>query len=496
MCFLCRRKWRGKKACLVCAVTLWGALALLGPWIVDPPQTQQVESREPLDLPNFPPAIHTDRRGADATNNFDNRQSFFLNMPVARLSAIALKTGQGERRGIDKDVAVLVRDILSGLNKDMGDWLERNLLTLDSDKQEHFLFQLVVDLFVTGCTKELVANLTTFERQLLQTWLEKGPQRERHLPHHPPRMMVNATLETRRCNNCFQRNFQFVLNSPDTCRHEAENMPIDGILLIISSPYNYLQRQTIRETWSDASVVKDFQNTPFYNVKHVFILGTPADRSIQDRIEAEHRLNRDIVQQDFQDSYHNLTLKTLMGLDWAQSMCPTARYVIKVDDDIYLNPQAFIHYMDTLNKPRTVFGRCSDSKKPIRQPFYPHQDCSKWVVKEDVYPWEFYPAYCEGPVYAMSMALAKDIVRIQPNIPYFRLEDVYIGLCLQALRIQADVHHMKWIFHNFESWQPIACIKLNYEIARHKLHHWALLTTYKKCFRLRTDLSVKNPNEA
>ena len=503
MCFLCRRRWRGKQACLVYAVTLWGALALLGPWIGGAPDKPQIEDREPEDLPNLFPVKDRDRRGSHVTGNlhirqapantFDKGKNSFHNSSVVQKSATGLRNSRDGRLDVEKDGDVLVRGILSRLNKDQTDQLEGNLRMLDSGKQEQLLFQVVMELFAAGGTEDVAANLTVSERQLLQTWLEKGLQREGHLSRSPSRTTGKTNLESRRCNNCFQRNFQYVLNSPDTCRHNAEHMPIDGILLILSSPDNFLQRQTIRETWADARVVKDFQRNPFYNVKHVFILGTPLYKSTQSRIEVEHRLNRDIVQQDFKDSYQNLTLKTLMGLDWAQSMCPTARYVIKVDDDVYLNPQAFIHYMDKHNKTRTVFGRCSDSKKPIRQPFYHHQDVSKWVVKEDEYPWEFYPAYCEGPVYAMSMTLAKDIVRIQPNIPYFRMEDVYIGLCLQALR--ADVHYMKWMtFFNFELWQPILCYKLNYEIARHKLHHWALLTTYKNCFRLRTNLTVRNPN--
>ena len=39
----------------------------------------------------------------------------------------------------------------------------------------------------------------------------------------------------------------------------------------------------------------------------------------------------------FQDTYHNLTLKTIMGLKWMSIFCPQAQYVLKTDDDIYVN---------------------------------------------------------------------------------------------------------------------------------------------------------------
>ena len=38
-----------------------------------------------------------------------------------------------------------------------------------------------------------------------------------------------------------------------------------------------------------------------------------------------------------QDTYHNLTLKTVMGLKWTSIFCPQARFVMKTDDDIFVN---------------------------------------------------------------------------------------------------------------------------------------------------------------
>ena len=39
----------------------------------------------------------------------------------------------------------------------------------------------------------------------------------------------------------------------------------------------------------------------------------------------------------FQDSYYNLTLKTVMGLKWVKDHCSQARFVMKTDDDIFVN---------------------------------------------------------------------------------------------------------------------------------------------------------------
>ena len=43
--------------------------------------------------------------------------------------------------------------------------------------------------------------------------------------------------------------------------------------------------------------------------------------------------------EDFHDTYLNLTLKTTFLLKWVSASCPGAKFVFKVDDDVYVNPE-------------------------------------------------------------------------------------------------------------------------------------------------------------
>ena len=53
--------------------------------------------------------------------------------------------------------------------------------------------------------------------------------------------------------------------------------------------------------------------------------------------EAEE--HNDLVVEDFQESYLNLTVKTTFLLKWLNSShCSRARFILKVDDDVYVNP--------------------------------------------------------------------------------------------------------------------------------------------------------------
>ena len=52
----------------------------------------------------------------------------------------------------------------------------------------------------------------------------------------------------------------------------------------------------------------------------------------------ESRLYADVIVADFVDAYRRLSLKSLFGLVWARRHCRAARFIVKVDDDVYLRP--------------------------------------------------------------------------------------------------------------------------------------------------------------
>ena len=54
---------------------------------------------------------------------------------------------------------------------------------------------------------------------------------------------------------------------------------------------------------------------------------------------AEAEEHNDLVVEDFQESYLNLTVKTTYLLKWLNSShCSRASFIFKVDDDVYVNP--------------------------------------------------------------------------------------------------------------------------------------------------------------
>ncbi|KAK7486296.1 hypothetical protein BaRGS_00022466 [Batillaria attramentaria] len=226
----------------------------------------------------------------------------------------------------------------------------------------------------------------------------------------------------KRCNGCFNSVFPMLIDEVDICEtHHDQN--IELVFLIVSSHRLRKRRDSIRQTW--ASITKN--NTSRY--RHVFLFGMTPDGALMERVREESRQFRDVLVSDFLDSYNNLTLKTLMGLRWAATRCRHVRFFMKVDDDVWVNTVALREMLAQKGEllDNRLIGMCRKGTKPERDPR------SKWYVSVSYFPDETYPPFCGGPAYVGGMGVAARVVAVSKDIPFFFIEDVYLGFCLEAL---------------------------------------------------------------
>ncbi|KAK7154584.1 hypothetical protein R3I94_007797 [Phoxinus phoxinus] len=215
--------------------------------------------------------------------------------------------------------------------------------------------------------------------------------------------------------------FDFIINEPKKCE---TNVPF-LVILITTTHKEFDARQAIRETWGDESTFSDLR------IITLFLLGRSTDAVLNQMVEQESEIFHDIVVEDFIDSYHNLTLKTLMGMRWVATYCNQAKYVMKTDSDIFVN-------MDNL-----VYKLLKPATKPRRRYFTgyvinggPIRDMrSKWYMPRDLYPESKYPPFCSGTGYVFSADVAELIYKTSLHTRLLHLEDVYVGVCLRKLGI-------------------------------------------------------------
>ncbi|XP_009463060.1 PREDICTED: beta-1,3-galactosyltransferase 2-like [Nipponia nippon] len=215
--------------------------------------------------------------------------------------------------------------------------------------------------------------------------------------------------------------YRFLLNEPDKCRDRTPFL----VLLVVTQPRDVHGRNAIRQTWGNESSV------PGVSILRLFLTGIDPvfGRELRPVLEEESLLYHDILQQDFLDTYNNLTLKTLMGMEWVSKHCPNASYVMKADHDVFLNLGYLVHRFLVPPKQNFMTGYIYRNTGPLRSKAY------KWYVPREVYPNNTYPPYCGGPGYVFSGDLASKIYGVAQTLPVINMEDSFVGICLHALGI-------------------------------------------------------------
>jgi hypothetical protein len=201
------------------------------------------------------------------------------------------------------------------------------------------------------------------------------------------------------------------------------------IFVNTASSDEYVERRSIqRKTWiAEAKQINS-------SLRIIFVMAKPKEMSgkYQEQVELESKLNEDILQFDFIDTYYNLTLKHLSWMYWCIKNCKTTTYVIKTDDDVILNVQRLETKLEYNSFGYGISGKLFKSS-PIRD----RND--KWFMPEEVYPEEYYPPYLCGAFYVLTRVLLDQLYEVainQNEYPVIVYEDVYItGIAAQLANI-------------------------------------------------------------
>ncbi|KAI8497176.1 Separin [Branchiostoma belcheri] len=228
-------------------------------------------------------------------------------------------------------------------------------------------------------------------------------------------------------NNPWPHPYAFILNNPDKCKGGEDVF----ILIIVSTKHlNHRQRYEIRQTWGKET------NVPGVSIRVVFAVGLVEDVAIQKALEHENKLHKDFIQADFMDNHRNRTLKTIMSLKWAVQFCPQARFVLKANDDAFVNIFSLVKFLKDLHVTKFITERVFNKTKPVRDIRF----VDRWYVSKEEFSREIYPQYPGGFAYVMTNDTANLIYRTSLITRYLLLEDVYVGICLEQLGI-VPVHH-------------------------------------------------------
>ena len=195
-------------------------------------------------------------------------------------------------------------------------------------------------------------------------------------------------------------------------------------IVIMSAPSHFEARTAIRQTWGHFGQRKD--------IGIVFLLGATNDAKFETNLEREQDMYGDIIRGRFIDSYTNLTLKTISMLEWVDTYCSEVRFVLKTDDDMFINVPRLMAFVNKHKLFKNViFGKVAKKWKPVRA------KSSKYFVSKLQYPGVFYPDFCTGPAYLMSNDVVNKLYEGALNESFLKLEDVFAtGIVASKLGIK------------------------------------------------------------
>ena len=197
-----------------------------------------------------------------------------------------------------------------------------------------------------------------------------------------------------------------------------DNISVSLFIFIYSLPANVKGRQMIRQTWLDPSLFGGEV------VQHVFLLGQCLSSNRADVLE-EARIYNDIVVIDMRESFCSLTLKGIVGLHFASSFCPNAKFVLKTDDDMFVN-------MFLLQSTLSAMVANKQTESIIMGHIWYHARVfrtGRYAVSRLQYPGKTYPPFCSGSGFIMSMDVTKTLYQLamqDPSGVLLHLDDPYI----------------------------------------------------------------------
>ncbi|XP_012598042.2 UDP-GlcNAc:betaGal beta-1,3-N-acetylglucosaminyltransferase 9 [Microcebus murinus] len=254
-----------------------------------------------------------------------------------------------------------------------------------------------------------------------------------------------------------QRHFPLLINQPHKCRGDGGPGGRPDLLIAVKSvAADFERRQAVRQTWGAEGRVQGAL------VRRVFLLGVPRGAGTdetdtvgvgtrthwRDLLHAESRAYADILLWAFDDTFFNLTLKEIHFLAWTSAFCPDVGFVFKGDADVFVHVGNLLEFLALRDPGQDLLaGDVIVQARPIRA------RASKYYIPEGVYGLPAYPAYAGGGGFVLSGATLRRLVGACEQVELFPIDDVFLGMCLQRLRLTPESHPA---FRTFGISQPSA----------------------------------------
>ncbi|XP_055351926.1 uncharacterized protein LOC129598175 [Paramacrobiotus metropolitanus] len=219
--------------------------------------------------------------------------------------------------------------------------------------------------------------------------------------------------------------YPYLLGDPQRICNRSDTGEYFAVVAVHSSQRSFDNRILIRDTWGHRKILQK------YGMKLIFFVArnSSAPPSEARKLREESDSFGDIVQEDFEEAYKNMTLKQVGLFKYMTLHCSHLRYrfLLKVDDDVVFDLPNSIRLLTGMTRTfpngvphRSVF--CYHLNEIADVPRYK----GKWFVAPGEFPGKFYPAYCSGAGYFLTRDLVGALYRAALHVRTFWVDDTYI----------------------------------------------------------------------
>lgn len=235
----------------------------------------------------------------------------------------------------------------------------------------------------------------------------------------------------------------------------------DLLVITSSAPSNFKRRNTIRKTWAFERAFQPRWTT-------VFLVAQTRHEVVSDALLKEDEAHKDLVRASYYEHYWNQTRKVQMGFEWAVMYCNFS-FLLKVDDDVFVHIPRVLSFLSSPNTPKRKLyaGNHYTNNTPFRG--------GKWKVTYEEYNLTKYPDFCPGFGYILSQDVVSAFVDTFSSLPFFRLDDVYVGMLADKNGITVTNNK------GFEVWHPsnLVCVPTSYTLVRHDVGEECQMKMFK-----------------
>lgn len=221
--------------------------------------------------------------------------------------------------------------------------------------------------------------------------------------------------------------FNYPISIPP-CRNVTNAANRTVFVAVVSAPDNIEKRGVIRETWR----VHLMEENNLFLGGFAFFLGRTENNATQSKIEEESKIHEDIIQIEMLDTYRNLSVKVAGLFNWLHRNCAKIDFVLKVDDDVYVNVRNLVHFAQL--SPYDHYSNKSIFGIPG---FFSPNRVGKWGISYQEWPWNQYPPYIMGPSVLIPGGTIIPLLAAFQTTPMIPFDDVYYtGICTEKAGIK------------------------------------------------------------